>query len=166
MIKEYLDNRMKLLSGIIQENENKIEHNNLLISEAENKINQIKDNVDDAAKIFSVKAREDMGYNNKKIKELDEKISFYKKEIDEFTTICKDMQKEIDTVKKCIEEMGKNNVSRETSSDINNPSYSKAMINSNVIAKLNFCKSIARLDPTRTINELDNVISMLKLEKK
>lgn len=166
MIKEYLDDRMKLLSGIIQENKNRIEHNNLLISEAQNKINQIKNNVDDAAKIFSVKAREDMGYNNKEIKELSEKISSCRKEIDEFTTICKDVQKEIDIVKQCIEEIEKNNVSRETSSNINNPSYNKAAINSNVITKLNFCKSIARLDSTRTINELDNVISMLKLENK
>lgn len=166
MIKEYLDNRMTLLSKIIQENKNKIEHNNLLISEAQNKINQIKNNVDDTAKIFSVKAREDMGYNNKEIKELDEKISFYKKEIDEFTAICKNVQKEIDIVKQCIEEIEKNKVSRETSSDMNNSSYNKATINSNVITKLNFCKSIARVDSTRTINELDNVISMLKLESK
>lgn len=63
MIRAYLENRKEKLNEAVAVSSEKYEHNKIYISEGYNKIKELESMVDEASEIFSVKAREDSGFN-------------------------------------------------------------------------------------------------------
>lgn len=75
MIKEYLLERKQILENIIREEKEKYEHNQISIVELNNQIKEMKNDVDEALQIFSVKAREDNNFKQQEIEEIESKIA-------------------------------------------------------------------------------------------
>ena len=154
MLTEYLTKRKNILKKRIKEYQDKLDHNMIAIVESKNKIEEIDSMFDEASEMFSVKAREDTGFKNQEINELEVHISAYLTENESIEQKLADLQDELSTVEKCIEQS--NNVSRETPSD-NDKKY-----DDKIIEKLNFCKDIVSVDSNRVKIELDEIIRLLK----
>lgn len=75
VIKEYLLERKQILENIIREEKEKYEHNQISIVELNNQIKEMKNDVDEALQIFSVKAREDNNFKQQEIEEIESKIA-------------------------------------------------------------------------------------------
>ena len=170
MIEEYLKTRRKILNEIIEQNREKYEHNQIAIAEAKKQIDELENNVDEAQKIFSVKAREDSDFNNKEKTDLENRIAAYVIDNKQYNENIEITKKELKIVSDCIDEIEKQNVSRETSDmdgefkqlEINVVS-NDTEINDNVdlkqiSQKLLFCKSIAEIDGKRVKIEIEKII--------
>lgn len=187
MIKEYLEERKLILTEIIRNNKEKYEHNKIVINESYNQIKELDETIDEASKIFSVKAREDNGFKNQEISELENKIAAYTIENKEYEKNIQTTEKELSMVMKCFEELEKetsneignnannkkDNVSRETyetkSKENVQLEFDEILEKTNIdidkykiIQKLEFCKNIAEIDGKRVNIELDNIINMIK----
>ena len=182
MIKKYLEKRKEILCDIVRENKEKYDHNQIAINESFNQIKELEDMVDEATKIFSVKAREDNGFKNKEISDIQKRIAVYELENNEYQNNINEAQKELSIVNDCIldisntsfEEDILQDVSRETfcniekkelsdiKTDVNGALEEKSYYNIEIINKLEFCKSIAEIDGKRVYIELDKIINMIK----
>lgn len=122
MLNEYFIRRLEKLSEKLTENKNKYEHNLIAIKESKNKIDELKNSIDEASNIFSVKAREDNGFKQQEIVNLETKIAAYVIENKEYKEIIDIIEKELEEIRDCQVELNKlvDNVSRETFSKINN----------------------------------------------
>lgn len=190
MIKEYLEERKKLLNNIIRQNKEKYDHNQIAIDESHNQIKELDEMVDEATKIFSVKAREDNGFKNQEISDLKNKIAKYVIENNDYEKNINNAKTELSVVEKCLVEIKDNkkinkvseesskvgDVSRETSQnrniknvcsgvrfseDDNRVNNYNNIENQELVTKLEFCKSIAEIDGKRVTIELDNIINMI-----
>lgn len=172
MIEEYLLNRYEVLNDKVRAYKEKFEHNQISIVEINNQINELNSTVDEASQIFSVKAREDNGFRKQEIVELERKIAAYVSENKDYEKIIMDTEKEIEIIKKCLDE---NNVSRETSDlsendnqqlefDVSNDEISDTIIKNKklILEKLKLCKSIAKIDEKRVEIEIDNLIKIIE----
>lgn len=175
MIKEYCIERIKKLQEAINLNEIKLEHNQISINKAKLQIEKIANQTDEATNIFSVIAREDNGFKNKEIAELESKILIYNEESKELEKVLSEKRAELDKVRLCLEEL-ENEKNREQSITELDTSYEEIrkdeitdektteLCNQEIIDKLKFCKSIVSIDPVRANIEIDNIIN--KLSKK
>lgn len=173
MIKEYLNNRKEILEEKLKSNREKYEHNQISIVESNNKIKELENMVDEASEIFSVKAREDSGFNRHEIKELEIRIAAYVSENNDINTKIETIEKELSVIRECIKEVSLYNVSRETlyvneEKVINECKKEIADTagtdNLEILNKLIFCKNIAEIDGKRVSVELDNIIKMINLD--
>lgn len=151
MLIEYLIKRKNILEERIRKCQDKLDHNMIAIVESKNKIDEIDSMVDEASEMFSVKAREDSGFKNQEINELEVHISAYLTENETIEKNISKLKEELSIVENCIEQSS--NVSRETK---------EKEIDKELIEKLNFCKNIISVDPTRVKIELDTIIKSLE----
>lgn len=188
MIETYLEERKNILKDIIRKNSEKYEHNQIAITEANNKIKDLDEIVDEASQIFSVKAREDNGFKNQEINDLESRIAAYVMENSEYEKNINQANEELSIVEQCLNEIYENarireefigeDVSRETSttkSKINKTDayqlnftdildeFPSEVNKSEIIQKLEFCKNIAEIDAKRVSIELDNIINIIKV---
>ena len=171
MLINYLKVRKEILEKELKTKQDKLDHNMISIVDANNKIEEIDSTVDEASEIFSVKVREDSGFKNQEINELEVNITAYITENEQLESEIAKLKDELFIVENCIEKYS--NVSRETldendieytakeetkkvSTDNNDKIYK-----SSLIEKLKFCKSLLSVDDSRVNIELDNIISML-----
>lgn len=125
----------------------------IAIVESKNKIDQIDSMIDEASEMFSVKAREDSGFKNQEINELEVHISAYLTENESIEKKIKELKEEILIIEQCIEESI--NVSRETlQTEIND--------RNGVFERLRFCRDILEIDVMRAKIELEEVIRILQ----
>lgn len=153
MLLEYLIKRKNILEKRIKVCQDKLDHNMIAIVESKNKIEEIDSMIDEASEMFSVKAREDSGFKNQEINELEVHISAYLTENEAIEKKFASLKEELSIVDECIQQSS--NVSRETSN--NNQS-----VDANLIERLKFCKDIVSVDSTRVKIELDEIIKSLK----
>jgi hypothetical protein len=157
MITEYLILRKNILEKQLKENKDKLENNMIAIVDSKNKIAEIDSQVDEASEMFSVKAREDSGFKNQEINELEIHITAYITENEDIERRIKFLSDEINTVDECLEET--QNVSRET--DVcNNEKNIEGYIekDNSIIQKLKLCKKLVDIDSNRVKVEIDNII--------
>ena len=114
MLEEYLAKRKQILEERLKINQDKLEHNMIAIVESKNKIDEIDSMVDEASEMFSVKAREDSGFKNQEINELEVHISAYLTENETIEKNIEKLNKELSVVEMCIVQAQTTNVSRET----------------------------------------------------
>lgn len=153
MLLEYLLKRKNILEERIRKCQDKLDHNMIAIVESKNKIDEIDSMVDEASEMFSVKAREDSGFKNQEINELEVHISAYLTENETIEKNINKLKEELSIVENCIEQSP--NVSRETK-------IKERETDKELIEKLNFCKNIISVDPTRVKIELDTIIKSLE----
>lgn len=153
MLIEYLIKRKQILEERLKVNQDKLDHNMIAIVESKNKIEEIDSMVDEASEMFSVKAREDSGFKNQEINELEVHISAYLTENEAIEVNIKKLKEELSIVEKCIEQVS--NVSRETKIE-------SQSIEDELIKKMKFCKDIISVDPTRAKIEIDEIIKSLE----
>lgn len=153
MLLEYLTKRKNTLLYRLKKNQDKLDHNMIAIVESKNKIDQIDSMIDEASEMFSVKAREDSGFKNQEINELEVHISAYLTENESIEKKIKELKEEILIIEQCIEESI--NVSRETLQTETNDS-------NGVFEKLRFCRDILEIDVMRAKIELEEVIRTLQ----
>lgn len=165
MISKYLNSRAEILSGIIKKNKIKYEHNQIVILESNNKIGELENIVDEASEIFSIKAREDTDFKKQEIKDLEIRIAAYVSKNKDLSDKIDVAEKELTIVNQCLKELSNHYVSRETLMEEENKSnfLSDKMIDSSIIEKLEFCKSIAEIDGKRVRIELDNIIQNIDM---
>ena len=77
MLINYLKVRKEILEKELKTKQDKLDHNMISIVDANNKIEEIDSTVDEASEIFSVKVREDSGFKNQEINELEVNITAY-----------------------------------------------------------------------------------------
>ena len=125
----------------------------IAIVEAKNKIEQIDSMIDEASEMFSVKAREDSGFKNQEINELEVHISAYLTENESIEKKIKELEEELLIIEQCIE--NSTNVSRETlKTKVNNKN--------DLIDKLQFCRDIIEIDVMRAKIELEELIKVIQ----
>ena len=112
MLLEYLTKRKEILIYRLKENQDKLDHNLIAIVESKNKIEEIDSMIDEASEMFSVKAREDSGFKNQEINELEVHISAYLTENESIEKKIKELKEELSIIEQCIEKS--TDVSRET----------------------------------------------------
>ncbi|MCI8957098.1 MAG: hypothetical protein HFG29_08955 [Eubacterium sp.] len=153
MLLEYLTKRKEILLYRLKENQDKLDHNMIAIVEAKNKIEQIDSMIDEASEMFSVKAREDSGFKNQEINELEVHISAYLTENESIEKKIKELEEELLIIEQCIE--NSTNVSRETlKTKVNNKN--------DLIDKLQFCRDIIEIDVMRAKIELEELIKVIQ----
>ena len=153
MLLEYLTKRKEILLYRLKENQDKLDYNMIAIVEAKNKIEQIDSMIDEASEMFSVKAREDSGFKNQEINELEVHISAYLTENESIEKKIKELEEELLIIEQCIE--NSTNVSRETlKTKVNNKN--------DLIDKLQFCRDIIEIDVMRAKIELEELIKVIQ----
>ena len=155
MLEEYLAKRKQILEERLKINQDKLEHNMIAIVESKNKIDEIDSMVDEASEMFSVKAREDSGFKNQEINELEVHISAYLTENETIEKNIEKLNKELSVVEMCIVQEQTTNVSRETFTIVQNTENT-------LIEKIKFCKDIVSVDPMRVKIELQEIIDLLE----
>ena len=155
MLEEYLAKRKQILEERLKINQDKLEHNMIAIVESKNKIDEIDSMVDEASEMFSVKAREDSGFKNQEINELEVHISAYLTENETIEKNIEKLNKELSVVEMCIVQAQTTNVSRETFTIGQNTENT-------LLEKIKFCKDIVSVDPMRVKIELQEIIDLLK----
>ncbi|MCI9564971.1 MAG: hypothetical protein HFG30_03050 [Eubacterium sp.] len=153
MLLEYLTKRKEILIYRLKENQDKLDHNLIAIVESKNKIEEIDSMIDEASEMFSVKAREDSGFKNQEINELEVHISAYLTENESIEKKIKELKEELSIIEQCIEKS--TDVSRETL-QVNVDSKS------NLVDKLKFCRDILDIDVMRARIELEELIKVLQ----
>lgn len=148
MLENYLLNRKAILEKRIKSNQDKLDHNMIAIVESKNKIEEIDSMVDEASEMFSVKAREDSGFKNQEINELEVHISAYLTENESIEQNLNKLNEELTIVNNCLEQAS--NVSRETKKI--------TKIDNELIDKIKFCKDIVSVDPNRVKIELEEIV--------
>lgn len=176
MIKEYLVYRKTRVSGKLKEKQEQYEHNQIYIVEADNKINELKNMIDEASEIFSVKAREDSGFKNKEIRDLETKIGIYVSQNQDIDREVQRLKKELKTIEECLKEIDLVNVSRETYAK---PNYCEEDVSretcetdnkiqldlkgyKEICSKLEFVKQLLGVDNYRANIEIDSLINQIK----
>ncbi len=142
MLLEYLTKRKEILIYRLK-----------AIVESKNKIEEIDSMIDEASEMFSVKAREDSGFKNQEINELEVHISAYLTENESIEKKIKELKEELSIIEQCIEKS--TDVSRETL-QVNVDSKS------NLVDKLKFCRDILDIDVMRARIELEELIKVLQ----
>ena len=127
----------------------------IAIVESKNKIDEIDSMVDEASEMFSVKAREDSGFKNQEINELEVHISAYLTENETIEKNIEKLNKELSVVEMCIVQAQTTNVSRETFTIGQNTENT-------LLEKIKFCKDIVSVDPMRVKIELQEIIDLLE----
>ena len=155
MLEEYLAKRKQILEERLKINQDKLEHNMIAIVESKNKIDEIDSMVDEASEMFSVKAREDSGFKNQEINELEVHISAYLTENETIEKNIEKLKKELSVVEMCIVQAQTTNVSRETFTIGQNTENT-------LLEKIKFCKDIVSVDPMRVKIELQEIIDLLE----
>lgn len=155
MLEEYLAKRKQILEERLKINQDKLEHNMIAIVESKNKIDEIDSMVDEASEMFSVKAREDSGFKNQEINELEVHISAYLTENETIEKNIEKLNKELSVVEMCIVQAQTTNVSRETFTIGQNTENT-------LLEKVKFCKDIVSVDPMRVKIELQEIIDLLE----
>lgn len=155
MLEEYLAKRKQILEERLKINQDKLEHNMIAIVESKNKIDEIDSMVDEASEMFSVKAREDSGFKNQEINELEVHISAYLTENETILKNIEKLNKELSVVEMCIVQAQTTNVSRETFTIGQNTENT-------LLEKIKFCKDIVSVDPMRVKIELQEIIDLLE----
>ncbi len=155
MLEEYLAKRKQILEERLKINQDKLEHNMIAIVESKNKIDEIDSMVDEASEMFSVKAREDSGFKNQEINELEVHISAYLTENETIEKNIEKLNKELSVVEMCIVQAQTTNVSRETFTIGQNTENT-------LLEKIKFCKDIVSVDPMRVKIELQEIIDLLE----
>lgn len=155
MLGEYLEKRKQILEERLKINQDKLEHNMIAIVESKNKIDEIDSMVDEASEMFSVKAREDSGFKNQEINELEVHISAYLTENETIEKNIEKLNKELSVVEMCIAQAQTTNVSRETFTIGQNTENT-------LLEKIKFCKDIVSVDPMRVKIELQEIIDLLE----
>lgn len=155
MLEEYLAKRKQILEERLKINQDKLEHNMIAIVESKNKIDEIDSMVDEASEMFSVKAREDSGFKNQEINELEVHISAYLTENETIEKNIEKLNKELSVVEICIVQAQTTNVSRETFTIGQNTENT-------LLEKIKFCKDIVSVDPMRVKIELQEIIDLLE----
>ena len=153
MLLEYLTKRKEILIKKKKKNQDKLDHNLIAIVESKNKIEEIDSMIDEASEMFSVKAREDSGFKNQEINELEVHISAYLTENESIEKKIKELKEELSIIEQCIEKS--TDVSRETL-QVNVDSES------NLVDKLKFCRDILDVDVMRARIELEELIKVLQ----
>lgn len=153
MLLEYLTKRKEILIYRLKKNQDKLDHNLIAIVESKNKIEEIDSMIDEASEMFSVKAREDSGFKNQEINELEVHISAYLTENESIEKKIKELKEELSIIEQCIEKS--TDVSRETL-QVNVDSES------NLVDKLKFCRDILDIDVMRARIELEELIKVLQ----
>ena len=153
MLLEYLTKRKEILIYRLKKNQDKLDHNLIAIVESKNKIEEIDSMIDEASEMFSVKAREDSGFKNQEINELEVHISAYLTENESIEKKIKELKEELSIIEQCIEKS--TDVSRETL-QVNVDSES------NLVDKLKFCRDIVDVDVMRARIELEELIKVLQ----
>ncbi len=153
MLLEYLTKRKEILIYRLKKNQDKLDHNLIAIVESKNKIEEIDSMIDEASEMFSVKAREDSGFKNQEINELEVHISAYLTENESIEKKIKELKEELSIIEQCIEKS--TDVSRETL-QVNVDSES------NLVDKLKFCRDILDVDVMRARIELEELIKVLQ----
>lgn len=169
MLINYLKVRKEILEKELKTKQDKLDHNMISIVDANNKIEEIDSTVDEASEIFSVKVREDSGFKNQEINELEVNITAYITENEQLESEIAKLKDELFIVEHCIEKYS--NVSRETlgENDLEDNADERVIKvgtdnkidKSSLIEKLKFCKSLLSVDASRANIEIDNIISML-----
>lgn len=169
MLINYLKVRKEILEKELKTKQDKLDHNMISIVDANNKIEEIDSTVDEASEIFSVKVREDSGFKNQEINELEVNITAYITENEQLESEIAKLKDELFIVEHCIEKYS--NVSRETlgKNDLEDNADVRVIKvgtdnkidKSSLIEKLKFCKSLLSVDASRANIEIDNIISML-----
>ena len=152
MLVNYLLNRKTILEKRIRKNQDKLDHNMIAIVESKNKIEEIDSMVDEASEMFSVKAREDSGFKNQEINELEVHISAYLTENEAIEQNLNKLNEELSIVNNCLTQVS--NVSRETKQITE--------IDNELIDKIKFCKDIVSVDPNRVKIELEEIVKDLE----
>lgn len=152
MLVNYLLNRKTILEKRIRKNQDKLDHNMIAIVESKNKIEEIDSMVDEASEMFSVKAREDSGFKNQEINELEVHISAYLTENEAIEQNLNKLNEELSIVNNCLTQVS--NVSRETNQITE--------IDNELIDKIKFCKDIVSIDPNRVKIELEEIVKDLE----
>ncbi len=155
MLEEYLAKRKQILEERLKINQDKLEHNMIAIVESKNKIDEIDSMVDEASEMFSVKAREDSGFKNQEINELEVHISAYLTENETIEKNIEKLNKELSVVEMCIVQAQTTNVSRETFTIGQNTENT-------LLEKIKFCKDIVSVDPMRVKIDLQEIIDLLE----
>ena len=171
MLINYLKVRKEILEKELKTKQDKLDHNMISIVDANNKIEEIDSTVDEASEIFSVKAREDSGFKNQEINELEVNINAYITENEQLESEIAKLKDELFIVEHCIEKYS--NVSRETLDESNSEDICDNIMQKNeksitdeidkplLVEKLKLCKSLLSVDVSRVNIEIDNIISML-----
>lgn len=152
MLVNYLLKRKTILEKRIKANQDKLDHNMIAIVESKNKIEEIDSMVDEASEMFSVKAREDSGFKNQEINELEVHISAYLTENETIEQSLNKLNEELSIVNNCLTQVS--NVSRETKQI--------TQIDNELIEKIKFCKDIVSVDPYRVKIELEEIVKDLE----
>ena len=155
MLEEYLAKRKQILEERLKINQDKLEHNMIAIVESKNKIDELDSMVDEASEMFSVKAREDSGFKNQEINELEVHISAYLTENETIEKNIEKLNKELSVVEMCIVQAQTTNVSRETFTIGQNTENT-------LLEKIKFCKDIVSVDPMRVKIDLQEIIDLLE----
>lgn len=163
MIEKYLLERKQILENAIRKNKEIHEHNQIAIVELNNQIKELKNDVDEATQIFSVKAREDNGFKKQEIEDIEKRIATYVSENMGCKDTIKCIEKELAEVNRCIEQLEKDNVSRETLKQTTDAKHQLLSldIKEKIRDKIILCKNIADVDGQRVQIELDNILKIL-----
>ncbi len=180
MIKNYLYERKNQLKDVINVNTDKFNHNQISIEKNQNKIYELINENDEATNIFSVVVREDNGFKSKEISDIKEKIDIYEHDNLELEKIINQAKVELDTVNQCLDILDKQeklNIEQEiieqtiyetkekeeiiveyTESKEKTPEDIEEKVMKDTLNKLRWCKHLVKIDPDRTVIELDNII--------
>lgn len=156
MVIEYLEERRKIIEKVLEENTEQLERNYISIVEMKKEIKDLDNMVDEASKIFSVKARADNGFKNHQIGDIEIKITALLSENKIIEKNIEDAKSELKIINDSINEFRNDYVSRETKYKRRRPSIKRE-----VIDKLKLCKEINSIDNARVSIELDEILKLL-----
>lgn len=146
---DYLKYRTIILSNDYSEISKQLDNNKLLISEINNKINEIKSTVDEAFEMFSPIAAEENNFNKQEVKNLQTKLYLLVDENKELSNKIKMINDELNVINSLISNLEKN-------------SKDEKELDDEIIEKLEMCLKIVENDPRRVKNEIGNILEMIK----
>lgn len=146
---DYLKYRTIILSNDYSEISKQLDNNKLLISEINNKINEIKSTVDEAFEMFSPIAAEENNFNKQEVKNLQTKLYLLVDENKELSNKIKMINDELNVINSLISNLEKN-------------SKDEKELDNEMIEKLEMCLKIVENDPRRVKNEISNILEMIK----
>ena len=187
MIKEYLNDRLRIVEKEIDDLQEKKRMCQITVKQINAQIYEIQNESDETSKMLSVSVRDNLAAKDEEVKDMKKHISQYFDEIDKYKQEIVNKNNEIELIRLCQKELEDVDVSRETSEtltkihetsekvekydsekpggklDITSKTFDEDEYakNKKIKEKLEFCKKICLVDGQRTSMELDKLIKDL-----
>ena len=185
MIKEYLNDRVRIIEKEIDVLQEKKRMCQITIKQINAQIYEVQNESDETSKMLSVSVRDNLAAKDQEVKDMKKHISQYFEEIDKYKKEIEDKNNEIELIRLCQKENEDLIVSRETSEattrisentnitpsdsseekagsklDITSKNFDEDEYarNKKIKEKLEFCKKICLVDGQRASMELENLL--------